>query len=66
MSEENPIYVKTSDKENLILSMLAISQKMSGTLPTKSNFYDSLKDLDVDPSPEFIEKVKKNFAGIGL
>ncbi len=27
MSEENPIYVKTSDKENLILSMLAISQK---------------------------------------
>ena len=63
--EEDPsgeqIYVPTDSAENLVLAMLAISQKMSGTLPTKADFYDSLNQFDVEPTAEFLAQVHASF-----
>lgn len=63
--EANPtaehLYVPTNGEENLILGMLALSKRMSGTLPTKADFYDSLDQFGVEPTEEFLAKVHASF-----
>ncbi|MFD1548984.1 hypothetical protein [Levilactobacillus fuyuanensis] len=62
----NPVYVKTSDSIQLVLTMLTLSKQLSGELPTATEFEQSLIRLHLDRTPELMVAVTRNFPEIGI
>jgi hypothetical protein len=46
--------------------MLELSRSKSAALPTKDDFYQSLKDMNIEPTPDLIKAVRENYPAIGL
>lgn len=65
-TDDKRTYVHLNDETNLVLLMLQLSFQTSGALPSKVEFYDSLRRLNIEPTDDLLKEVRKNFPSIQI
>jgi len=61
-----PTYVPITDREKMVIGLLTVSQRLSGTLPTSAEFKSSLKVLGVARTEAFMATVDRLFPAMGV
>jgi len=61
-----PMYVPVTDREKLVIGLLTVSQRLSGTLPTPAEFESSLKVLGVARTERLLATVDRLFPTMGV
>ncbi|MFD1455053.1 hypothetical protein ACFQ44_05030 [Levilactobacillus lanxiensis] len=61
-----PTYVPLTDREKMVIGLLTVSQRLSGTLPTPAEFDASLQALGVARTEAFMATVARLFPAMGL
>lgn len=59
-------YYPVTDREQLVVAFLTLAQDLSGTYPTVAEFYASLDQLQIEPTPEFLTTIARLFPQLGL